>query len=97
MELIISYHQMERSNALDDLIKTKSLRLFQKFKFKGKVTWTVEKENNQFLTQVHFHYHGHDFHAHCKMEDAYKTIEPNLHKLEKQLEKHLTRDRIHAN
>ncbi len=97
MELIVNYHQMDRSDALDDLIKTKSERLVHKYQMKGKVTWTFEKEHNDFTSEVHYHFHGHDFHAHCKFEDPYKTIEPNIQKLEKQLEKHLTRDRIHEN
>ena len=95
MELFVNYHQMERSEALDDLLYLKTQKLLQKFKMKGKVTWTIEKEHNDFSSEVHYHYHGHDFHAKCNFEDPYKTIEPNLHKLEKQLEKHLTRDRIH--
>ncbi|MFI5391523.1 MAG: HPF/RaiA family ribosome-associated protein [Bacteriovoracales bacterium] len=95
MELVVNYHQMDRSEALDGLLKTKSEKLLQKFKMKGKVIWTFEREHNDFSAEVHYHYHGHDFHAHSTFEDPYKTIEPNLHKLEKQLKKHLTRDRIH--
>lgn len=97
MELFVNYHQMERSEALDDLLKLKSERLLQKYKMKGKVTWTFEKEHKDFCSEIHYHFHGHDFHAKSVSEDPYKTIEPNLHKLEKQLEKHLTRDRIHEN
>lgn len=43
MELIVNYHQMERSEALDGLLKTKSERLLQKFKMRGKIIWTFER------------------------------------------------------
>ena len=97
MKLLVNYHHMEKSAALDDLIELKCKRLFQKYGMRGKVTWTIKKEHNDFSTEVHYHYHGHDLHAQSTSEDPYKTIEPNLSKMEKQLEKHLTRDRIHEN
>lgn len=87
MDVVIHYNHLDRSNSLDDLIKSKSEKLLHKFKGEGSLTWNCTKEHNETGSHVRLNLKGKIFNATTKSNDLYKTIEPNLDKIEKQLNK----------
>ena len=87
MDLVIHYNHLDRSNSLDVLIKSKSERLLHKFRGEGSLTWNCTKEHNESVSHVKLNLKGRIFNATTKSQDLYKTVDTNLEKIEKQLEK----------
>ncbi len=87
MDLVIHYNHLDRSNSLDELIKIKSERLLNKFSGEGSLTWNCSKEHNESVGHLRLNLKGKIFNATTRSHDLYKTIEPNLEKIEKQLER----------
>jgi len=87
MELVIHYNHMDRSPSLDELIQIKSERLLTKYRGDGSLTWNCTKEHNENVSHAKLNLKGKIFNATTRSNDLYKTIETNLGKIEKQLEK----------
>ena len=86
MELITNYRQIHRSKSLDDLAKIKTERLLKKFHLDGIVIWTFSKKNQAYLSELYFKFLDNEFYVQCISDNFFKTLEPNLSKVESQLD-----------
>ncbi|RLA64074.1 MAG: hypothetical protein DRQ88_06595 [Epsilonproteobacteria bacterium] len=87
MKLVIHYNHLDRSDSFDHLIKSKSEKLLHKFRGEGSLIWNCTKEKKENISHARLNLKGKIFNATTRAKDLYKTIEINLGKIEKQLEK----------
>jgi hypothetical protein len=88
MELITNYRQIHRSKSLDDLAKIKTERLLKKFHLDGTIVWTFSKKDQGYLSELYFKNLTNEFYVKSISDNFFKTLEPNLSKLEEQIEFH---------
>jgi putative sigma-54 modulation protein len=87
MDLVIHYNHLDRSPSLDELIQEKSEKLLTKYRGEGSLTWNCTKEHHESVSHARLNLKGKIFNATSKSDDLYKTIDSNLEKIERQLER----------
>jgi ribosomal subunit interface protein len=95
-KVIISFHQVDQSDAVEDKIRQKLDKVFNKYGNNlTRLEWTCSVVNSKesrgrelFQSKAHVHLAGKpDFVVHYDAENLYSTLEPVIRKLNKYLEK----------
>jgi len=99
MQLTISGHQVELTDALKSYVETRFQKLERHFDGIGsaQVVLTVEKQRQ--IAEATIHVSGADLHASAEQADMYAAIDTLSDKLDRQILKHKekTVDRSHGN
>ncbi len=87
MKITISFLHLEHTQALDERIREKSLKLAKYFQDKGTMKWNCFVKNGEHFAEVSYHAQSFEYHAKAHSDSLYKTIDIVLEKLEKQIAK----------
>jgi putative sigma-54 modulation protein len=100
MHITISFKQLEHTEALDQKIKKKSMKLNKFFRGQFQVDWVCWCDEKQaHWAEVKVHGHSFDFYAKACSDSMYKTLDLVVDKIEKQMNKQKTkmRNKVHKN
>lgn len=85
MKITISFLHLEHTQALDERIREKSLKLAKYFNDKGTMKWNCYVKNGVHYAEVTYHAQSFEYHAKGHSDSLYKTIDIVLEKIEKQV------------
>ncbi len=80
-----NYREISRSKSLDDLARLKTERLLKKLHMEGTVIWTFSRLGHAFVSEIYLTCLNGEFYAKSLSDNFFKTLEPNLSKLEDQI------------
>ncbi|HLT23387.1 MAG TPA: ribosome-associated translation inhibitor RaiA [Bacteriovoracaceae bacterium] len=85
MDVKISFRGMEHTQALDELINSKSQKFSKWFSAGAEVKWVCWVEGKDHISEVKILDHNKEFFAKAESEDLYKTIDLVIQKIQNQL------------
>lgn len=85
MKITISFLHLEHTQALDERIREKSLKLAKYFNDKGTMKWNCYVKSGLHYAEVTYHAQSFEYHAKAHSDSLYKTIDIVLEKIEKQV------------
>lgn len=85
MNVTISFRNMEHTDALDELIKSKSQKFSKWFSANAEIKWTCWVDGVQQISEVKIMDHNKDFFAKAESDDLYKSIDQVIHKIQNQI------------
>ncbi|ARU55965.1 ribosome-associated protein [Oleiphilus messinensis] len=88
MQLNISGHHVELTDALKDYVNSKLSKLERHFDHISNVQVTLSVEKLRQIAEATIHASGADIHATAEHEDMYAAIDALLDKLDRQVLKH---------
>ncbi len=86
MKCIISFRNLEHTEALDEKIKEKSKRLKKHLDSNAEVTWVCWTEHNSQYAEVKIHDGKKNYLAKADSPSLYKTLDLVLSKIENQIQ-----------
>ncbi len=87
MKITISFKNLEHTEALDQRIKEKTLKLKKYFEGKTDVQWGCYTQGGEHVADVKMVGPQFEYHANASADSMYKTIDLVLGKIETQLKK----------
>ena len=98
MDLIINYHQLDRSEALDYYINKKSLKVNKLANKNFKIEWVISKKDNGFQTGAKLRIDDHFEYVQCYSSNVFTSVNSILKKMIRKIEsekfRHFSRESI---
>ncbi len=89
MLLDIVFKNLDKSDAIEEVVRHKSEKLTKFFHGDFHLTWTLSVlDKTDHHAELHLHRKGLELHASDDTDDLYKTLDSVLQKMKHQLEKH---------
>lgn len=85
MNVTISFRNMEHTEALDELIKSKSQKFSKWFSTAAEVKWVCWVEGSSQICEVRVHDHNKENFAKAETDDLYKSIDQVIQKIQNQI------------
>lgn len=85
MNVTISFRNMEHTQALDELIQSKSQKFAKWFSANADIKWTCWVEGSEHVCEVKILDHNKEFFAKAESDDLYKSIDLVKSKIQNQL------------
>ncbi|HLW56641.1 MAG TPA: ribosome-associated translation inhibitor RaiA [Bacteriovoracaceae bacterium] len=86
MNITISFRNMEHTQALDDLIKSKSQKFSKWFSSSADLKWTCWVEGHQHICEVKIMDQNKEHFAKAESDDLYKSIDLVIQKIQNQID-----------
>ncbi|ABC31994.1 MULTISPECIES: ribosome hibernation-promoting factor, HPF/YfiA family [Hahella] len=98
MQMNITGHQVELTEALKDYVNNKFDKLERHFDSISNVQVTLSIQKQRQIAEATMHISGADLHANAEHEDMYASIDALVDKLDRQILKHKEKhvDRMHG-
>ncbi len=88
MKITISFKNMEHTPSLDERIREKAHKVEKFWEGKTEMKWTCWVTGGEHhAAEVNVHGARHEYHAHAKSDDLYKTLDLVIDKVQRQVEK----------
>ena len=95
MNLVITFKNLEHTEALDAKIREKSDRFKKYFQGKTNVKWTCYVKGGDHFAELDISGPRFGYHATANSESLYKTLDMVIHKMERQLTKKKEKGKNH--